>query len=285
MGRTLYLIRDWDDTFEVSQNKKVKAWSWVPMPIKHDGKSFRRLMLREDAGDVFAAWILIVQVAAKCPTRGVLADNDGPLDASDLNIKTGFSATKFSNALKVLSSKEIGWLSTDLLLAPSEHGPSALGIEEREELEDLLCGEDATGTAGANGSPNGSGDGAQHCEDAPEASQATPDASGKANGQSYPESFEAFWLAYPMRGGRKRGKSKCYGIWRQAIRVADRQPLVEAAQAYAASDEAARGFARDGERFLRNEWWRDWIPSLAGQPPPAPPPEVPHRVTPHKIVT
>lgn len=124
-------------------------------------------------------------------------------------------------------------------------------------------GDDTAGTADANGSEDGK--------------QAT----SKATGGDYPESFEALWEAYPARGGRKRGKCKCFGIWRQAIRTAERQSLVEAARNYAASDDATRGFAKDPERFLAKDWWRDWVPAIVPQPrapPPKAPPEVPHHI-------
>lgn len=140
-----------------------------------------------------------------------------------------------------------------------------------------LRGDDAT--AHANGSSDGRPARVPNGEqDAGAAGQATDEATG------YPEEFEAFWSAYPTRGGRKRGKRKCLGIWRQAIRQTERQPLVEAARNYAASDESTRGYARDPERFLRAEWWRDWVPTLATlpPPPPAPVPDVPARITPAK---
>lgn len=75
----------------------------------------------------------------------------------------------------------------------------------------------------------------------------------------YPDEFEAFWLAYPSRNGRKRGKRKTLGIWRQAIGKGQRQALIEAATHYAGSREAQEGFARDPERFLKADWWRDWL--------------------------
>jgi hypothetical protein len=110
----VYSIRDWEAHFEVSQSNKVKrALSWVPLPTKHDGKSYRRLMIRTDGMQLYAAWVLIVQVAAKCPVRGVLADGDGPLEAEDLAIKTGGSVAVFSEALSVLSRSDIGWLLVD----------------------------------------------------------------------------------------------------------------------------------------------------------------------------
>jgi hypothetical protein len=107
----VYLIRGWNEHFECSQSRKRKqAMNWVATPTKHDGKSFRRLMLMDDGLEIYGAWMLMVQIAAKCPTRGVLADADGPLDTSDLAVKTGCPQSKFDKALKVLSEKKIGWI-------------------------------------------------------------------------------------------------------------------------------------------------------------------------------
>lgn len=146
------------------------------------------------------------------------------------------------------------------------------GNREQGMEQGVSCGEDATahdGSASANGDEDGE--------------QANAEATSQANGQSYPEAFEAFWSAYPTRGGRKRGKGKCFGIWRQSIRATDRKPLVEAAQHFAASDDSTRGYARDPERFLRADWWREWIPAMetpAARPPPAPSKPIPARIAP-----
>lgn len=108
----LYSIRDWDQHFECAQSRKVKRdLTWVGIPCKHDGKSFRRLMMMTNGLTIYGAWILIVQIAAKCPTRGVLADPDGPLTTEDLAIKTGCPIEFFEHALKVLTDKAIGWIS------------------------------------------------------------------------------------------------------------------------------------------------------------------------------
>ena len=104
-------IKNWNTLFEVAQSKKVKGeLHWVAVPTKHDGKSFRRIMRAERGIEVYAAWILILQVAAKCPVRGVLADDCGPLTTEDLELKTGCQRDTFDYAIKLLCSKEIGWL-------------------------------------------------------------------------------------------------------------------------------------------------------------------------------
>lgn len=108
---SVLVIRNWDEHFECSQSRKVgRSLNWVATPCKHDGKSFRRLMLRPDGVEIYGAWILLVQIAAKCPRRGVLADQDGPLVADDFAIKTGCPVSTFEKAIKVLSGTDIGWV-------------------------------------------------------------------------------------------------------------------------------------------------------------------------------
>lgn len=137
----MYEVYEWGEHFEISQSSRVKgALKWVAIPTKHDGLTFRRVIGRKDAGEVYTAWMLILQVAAKCPVRGLLCAGGcsehkhtplrecsecarSALRASDLALKTGFSEKAFSLALEVLSSEEVGWL----LRVDSEHAPSTLG--------------------------------------------------------------------------------------------------------------------------------------------------------------
>ena len=104
----LYRIRDWVKHFETHETRKLKRLSWVPFLNKHDGKGYRRVIRK--GLDVFGAWVLIVEVASKCPDRGVLADEDGPLTAQDIADKTDAPVEQIQNALNVLTGREIGWL-------------------------------------------------------------------------------------------------------------------------------------------------------------------------------
>ena len=107
MPRTLR-IRNWEKHFETFESRRIRQTTWVPFPVKHDGKGFRRLMAMRRGFENYAAWVLIVQVAAKCPVRGTLADGDGPLTPADLAVKTGGPAGIFERAIDPLMS--IGWL-------------------------------------------------------------------------------------------------------------------------------------------------------------------------------
>lgn len=106
-GKT-YRIRDWQKYFETVESRRIRHTRWVPVPVKHDGKGYRRLIGLKRGAEYYAAWLLIVQVAAKCPIRGTLADEDGPLSHEDLAMKTGCQASIFEAAITPLLG--IGWL-------------------------------------------------------------------------------------------------------------------------------------------------------------------------------
>lgn len=109
----VYRIRNWDENFETGESRKRKmALTWIRVTTKHDGKSYRRLMRHEHAAAIYGAWILICAVAGKCPVRGVLADEDGPLTIDDLEDKTGLPAEQFQQAIEVLESERFKWLET-----------------------------------------------------------------------------------------------------------------------------------------------------------------------------
>lgn len=88
------------------------------------------------------------------------------------------------------------------------------------------------------------------------------------NGQKqdpYPELFGSFWQIYPARNGRRVGKDKAFAIW-QTIPAGERESLLSAAANYSKSltVPAKDGFTpapRDAERFLKANWWKDWIDS------------------------
>ena len=138
---TLYSIKDWDALYENHDSRKLKRLNWVLIPNKHDGKSYRRIIQMKDGVEIFAAWILILQVASKCQERGILADKDGPLTPEDLALKTGVKESLFKKALSALSDNNIGWMSaTDLPASPGnlpespdvarQKGREGKGIEE-----------------------------------------------------------------------------------------------------------------------------------------------------------
>lgn len=106
-----YAIRHWPELFETADSReRVAPNEWVKMRTKHDGRSYRRVTRLRNANNVLLGWYLSLQVAAKMPARGLLADLDGPLDAKDLADKTGIAPAVFQAALTSLIEPDIGWI-------------------------------------------------------------------------------------------------------------------------------------------------------------------------------
>ena len=119
----LYRVKDWEALYENAQSKKVKNISWVPMRNTHDGKGYRRVAAHPDACEIMTAFVLILQVASRCATRGLLASSSGvPLDSEDLAFKTGFPQAIFDKAFEVLTATKIGWLE----VVKGKHASSTL---------------------------------------------------------------------------------------------------------------------------------------------------------------
>jgi len=81
---------------------------------------------------------------------------------------------------------------------------------------------------------------------------------------AYPEWFEAWWQVYPARNGKKAGKRSAYDLCRH-LSEADVDLLLIATANYAACTENA--YAKDPERFLKKDYWRDMITAPEGSPP------------------
>lgn len=76
--------------------------------------------------------------------------------------------------------------------------------------------------------------------------------------------FEQFWSHYPSRQGRpKVGKQPCLLLFRE-LEESEQAECVQAAKHYAKaskpkSDGAFTPEARDPIRFLKQDWWKDWV--------------------------
>lgn len=137
--RPLYVIRDWNLNYEVAQSRRCPRLTWVAIPNKHDGKGFRRTARQPNQCQLFAAFVLMVQVASKCSPRGCLCDADGPMDALDLADKTGFPSEAFQQAMAFFTdpSQCVLWLER----LPWENGQTVFRLLSERGLD---TGQDRT---------------------------------------------------------------------------------------------------------------------------------------------
>lgn len=158
----VYRIRNFLDYFETSDSRKrTGPMEWVKMRTKHDGRGYRRVTRLRNASATLCGWYLLLQVAAKMPARGLLADLDGPLDAQDLADKTGIPSSTFKAAIEALQKDNIGWI--EVLEWDSEVGfegnLARLGIcrsgtgNDRQATADTGRRKEKEKTAGSYGAP------------------------------------------------------------------------------------------------------------------------------------
>lgn len=72
---------------------------------------------------------------------------------------------------------------------------------------------------------------------------------------SYTRTFEAFWLTYPKRNGKRDGKFEASVEFSKALRLVDAETLMTAVRAYAARRDP---LPPDAERWLKHRRWEDF---------------------------
>ena len=79
--------------------------------------------------------------------------------------------------------------------------------------------------------------------------------------------FESFWEEYPARNGKKLLKAEAERLFAK-IKDGDIELIMQAVRNYANSKGCRNGYAKDAVRFLRNNFWRDWLEPEKKQPLP-----------------
>lgn len=131
----LFKIKDWDAQFENASSRKLKLLAWVPIPNGHDSVAYARLMTRKDGPQIFAAWILMVQLASRCSQRGTLASSDGrAYTAEEIAVKTRAPESLFTKAIPILVKS--GWVECEPPLGESANvlGESANVVGDNGRL-------------------------------------------------------------------------------------------------------------------------------------------------------
>lgn len=137
----LYKIRDWEIHFENNRSKAVENLRWVLIPNKHDGENFVTIIKSKHGAEIFAAWVLIIQVASKCHPRGTLMrGNCKPHTPATLSIKTGAPEAWFKIALDFLE-EHTDWLDIqevagDCQLTATQVPPDGIEVLRREGIEE-----------------------------------------------------------------------------------------------------------------------------------------------------
>lgn len=108
----MYKICNWNTVFENNRSRGIDVLNWVAIPNKHDGEGFSTVMAHKDSAEIFAAWILMVQLASRAHRvrrDGTLVRPDGtPMPLSAMAVKTRAPESWFKKAVPVLM--QVGWI-------------------------------------------------------------------------------------------------------------------------------------------------------------------------------
>ncbi len=132
-------IKNWNEHYETNDTRKLITLHWVKIPNQQDSLAYRLIAGHKKGAEIFAAWVLMVQVASKGrrEERGNL-----PLSPEELGIVTGFPASVFELAIEFLKTPKIGWIEQspgNLPLSPETPGESPGNlplIEGRKEQKE-----------------------------------------------------------------------------------------------------------------------------------------------------
>lgn len=101
-------VTNWS-RFEKSDSKKCVTMTWVSVPINHSGLGYLEIMSHPDGIRMIGGWLLILQVAAQCPTRGLLvADSGRVIGAREIALKTRAQEKDITACIALLLQN--GWL-------------------------------------------------------------------------------------------------------------------------------------------------------------------------------
>ena len=106
------LIKDWHLYFENGQTRRIKNLTYTLSEVDHDSIT-RKMLLRMGAEGYRALVVFseIVGMAARCPQRGLLADNKGPITVRRIAGATGMTESDVTAGLELLASADVSWIT------------------------------------------------------------------------------------------------------------------------------------------------------------------------------
>lgn len=130
-----WAIKDWHEVFEDYRSREVARLQFLHCRVLDRKSEAYAILVAQDGGvEAYGVFWALVLIAARCPARGVLADDKGTLTISRLAARARMSVAVVEHAVAMLSHPQVGWLvvhSTDG--APTAHRPNTDGSRENTD--------------------------------------------------------------------------------------------------------------------------------------------------------
>lgn len=112
MPPVIYSIPKFEQMHSNAELAKKMHWYWVRFPTSLDSLSLRRLLKTRPGIQAVGVYTILVEIAANGSPRGTLTRSNGePLSAQDLCDLTGMPHDAVIEALTLLASDGIRWMS------------------------------------------------------------------------------------------------------------------------------------------------------------------------------
>lgn len=244
----LYGIKDWTKHYEVSDSKKVDGpLSWVAVRTKQDGFGFRRIVVERDRCELFSAWMLMVQIAARQPRqyRGKLVRDGRPLNAKALATMTGFPEGVFNRAFEFFSDPEMDWLTVEAL--PSR--PANTAATTQVEGAPVVPATTPPASDSVRTAPDQSGQGGSTLQDI---TGQDSDSSAPHAAHEPEEPKDPIVFVFPTVGDDKvwHLRQSKVAEYRQTFPALDVEGEIRAARQWCVDNAAKRKTARGMTKFL-----------------------------------
>jgi len=240
----MFEISNWETHFEIAQSRKSAArHRWVAIPNDHGGRGYKRIMREDNALEIFAVWIVMVQLASRAPSRGVLADEKGEAyTVEDMSLYTDVPVASFEAATPFLL--KIGWLcycDGNAFPPRYHHATTAVATTVQNNTKQNNTKQNNTTELSIE---------SQEFVSSPEKFAAKSE-------------VDAAWLRIPQH--RQVGIGKFRTAWVREITRTDVDPefVADRLEAYYKSDEGRGEFARHPVTLVDGEFWLEhpsaWI--------------------------
>lgn len=232
----MLVIKNWNTHFETAQSRKVSNLTWVAIPNNLNSRGYRKIMKHPDRAKIFAAWIILIEIASNSKNRGQLGDEEGAYTSEDLELYSDFPKEDFELAIPFL--KNIGWICEQTsieVVEDSERASSGLGDTVQDSTEQNLTEQNKNIYINKN----------------------ITGYMGGGDKYVFKTELAEAWEFVPI--GKRKHKSKFHKAWISSVIYGkeDKFLIYKKLVSYYKSEEGEGKYFREAFRLIEDEFWQE----------------------------
>ncbi len=105
------LIKNWAIYFENGQTRRIKNLTYSLSPVDYSSMTRKTLLQKGAAGyQALAVFSELIDMATRCPQRGLLVESTGPITPEQIAARTGMPLEDVVQSLELLANKAVAWI-------------------------------------------------------------------------------------------------------------------------------------------------------------------------------